>query len=174
MKSFKQYISENWSHATPEDMSDENAHKYIFHTTSKRNAEKIVKQGSLEPRPGEDVAGVVNSMSILSSLFKKDFQLDDDDGFDPFAAGMKQFSDKLDHTYVLRSGGNPKAMRSGLREYGAMTGKGRAVVKFPIANLPRSVARKMKIDYDGSEVGLPSENPKAIKTKGSIDNKFIP
>lgn len=173
MKSFKQYITENWSHATPEDMSDENAHKYIFHTTSKRNAKKIVKQGSLEPRPGEDVAGVVNSMSILSSLFKKDFQLGDED-FDPFAAAKKQYSDKLDHTYTLRSGGDPEAMRSGLRSYGAMIGKGRAVVKFPIANLSRNVARRMRVDYEGSEVGFPSENPKAIKTKGSIDNKFIP
>lgn len=173
MKSFKQYISENWSHATPEDMSDENAHKYIFHTTSKRNAKKIVKQGSLQPRPHEDVAGVANVMSVLSAQFMKDFDLGDDD-FNPFAAGAKQFSDKLDHTYTLRSSGNPEGMRSALRSYGAMTGKGRAVVKFPIANLSRSVARKMRVDYEGSEVGLPSENPKAIKTKGSIDNKFIP
>ena len=173
MKSFKQYISENWSHATKEDMSDENAHKYLFHTTSRRNAKKIVKQGSLEPRPHEDVAGVVNAMSFLSKEFMKDLALGDDD-FDPFAAGIKQFSDKLDHTYTLRSGGNPEAMRRALAAYGGMSGKGRAVVKFPIANLSRNVARKMRVDHDGSGIGGSSENPNAIKTKGSIYNEFVP
>ena len=112
-------------------------------------------------------------MSFLSKEFMKDLALADDD-FDPFAAGIKQFSDKLDHTYTLRSGGNPEAMRRALAAYGGMSGKGRAIVKFPIANLSRNVARRMRIDHDGSGIGGSSENPNAIKTKGSIDNKFIP
>jgi len=173
MKSFKQYIFENWSHATEEDMSDENAHKYIFHTTSKSNAKKIVKTGNLEPRPGDEVARTAQTMQMLSQKFMKDFGFSDDD-YNPFQSGAEHFSDKLDHTYTLRSGGDPEAMRSALREYGSMRGKGRAVIKFPIANLSRNVARRMKIDYDGSDVGLSSENPKAIKTKGPITNKFIP
>ena len=176
MKSFKQYISENWSHATKEDMSDENAHKYLFHTTSKSNAKKIVRTGNLEPRPGamrDQIASTANTMKMLSQMFAKDFD-SDVDVFNPFQSGAEHFSDKLDHTYTLRSGGDPEAMRSALREYGRMSGKGRAVIKFPIANLSRNVARRMKVDYDGSDVGRSSENPKAIKTKGPITNKFIP
>lgn len=176
MKSFRQYISENWSHATKEDMSDENAHKYLFHTTTKSNAKKIVRTGNLEPRPGamrDQIVSTANTMKMLTQMFAKD------SGFDPvvfnvFRSGAEHYSDRLDHTYTLRSAGDPEAMRSALRIYGGLSGKGKAVIKFPIANLPRNIARKMKVDYDGSEVGRSSENPKAIKTKGSITNKFIP
>ena len=175
IKSFKQYISENWSHANKKDMSDENAHKYLFHTTSKTNAKKIVRMGSLEPRPGAMVASTAKTMQMMSQKFIKDFAIGGIDDFNPFQASAEFFADKLDHSYTLRSGGDPEAMRSALRGYGRMGGKGRAVIKFPIANLSRNVARKMKIDHDGSNVGTPSDNnPTAIKTKGSIENKFIP
>lgn len=178
MKSFKQYISENWSHATPEDMSDKNAHKYLFHTTSESNAKKIVRTGSLEPRPAATVASTAKTMQMLSQKYIKDLGIDGDDDFNPFQSSAEHFADKLDHTYTLRSGGDLEAMHSALRGYGRMGGKGRAVIKFPIANLSRNVARKMKIDHDGSDVGTPSDNPYdnliAIKTKGPIENKFIP
>lgn len=170
MKTFKQYIFENWSHATPEDMSDENAHKYLFHTTSRNAAEEIVKTGRLEPRPTKETIAAHEFLKKERHRFD-DFA--DEDDFNPFDDHIQHFANKVNNTFILRSGSNPEALRDALREYGAMSGKGNSVIKFPIANLSRNLARRMKVDYEGSRVGeIPSENPLAITVPGPIENKY--
>ena len=170
MKSFKQYISENWSHATKEDMSDENAHKYLFHTTSPESAEQIVKTGRLEPRPEKETKAALDFMKKEKDMFS-DFA--DEDEFNPFDDHIEHYERKVNNTFVLRSGSNPESLRDKLSTYGVMSGKGTSVIKFPIANLSRKLARRMRVDYDGSRVGdIHSENPEAITVPGPIENKY--
>lgn len=176
MKSFSQYISENWSHATPEDLSNENAHKYIFHTTSEKNAKKIVKQGRLEPRPPKkNILSTLKYLKQARSMYSGERNDGDNN---PFADNIQHFERRLKNTYVLRSGGNEKALRAALDNYGEM--KGSSVVKYPIANLSRNMARRLKIDYEGSKVAdmtdeedvVQGANPVALTVQGPIENRY--
>ena len=184
MKSFKQYISENWSHATPEDMSDENAHKYLFHVTSEKGANEIVTQGKLEPKPYKHV---LDTIKFLETRPETDQNA---------AESLRHFRKRSTNTYVMRSGGDPQLLRQAIRNYSEMKGDGNArVVKFPIANLSRNLARNLEVEPSGNKVtyGIPNvpwigmtktepgdkpKNPEdnvvALTVRGPIENKFTP
>lgn len=127
MKSFLEYITENWSFAhNYYSMGPSERSKYLFHVTTMANAKKILKKG-LKPR-GQ------GKKPTFSSLGK-------------YTKGQ---------TFVTNSRGVPyweteveRAVNRGELNYDKR--KSVHILKFPIANLPKSTKRKIRIDTIGTK-----------------------
>jgi len=166
MKSFKQYISENWSYAQNREWESEDAGKYIFHVTHADRAKQIVDQGKLIP----------------SSIKKLQPHIDEFERIIERRKTMGMYGDLIDLGKTLnilkRRTTNVFFSRGDVGDEGQSTSawsrggvKGSTVLKFPIANIPRNLARRFEVDVPGSEVANredKSRNPSAITIRGSF------
>ena len=161
MKSFKQYIFENWSYARNNEWKGEDAGKYLFHVTDSKSAKKILDQGQLMPSSVERIQPFIDQIK-RASKFLKQMRIE--------SPSAKQDLDVLKkrttNVFFSRDVGDQGKSTSAW-----MKGKGRTVLKFPIANIPRNLARRFEVDVSGSEVanrGDKPRNPSAITVKGNF------
>ena len=161
MISFKQYISENWSYARNNEWKGEDAGKYLFHVTDSKSAKKILDQGQLVPSNIENIQPYIDQIKRASKFLKQ--------------MGMSDNSSKSDIDTLKKRTTNVFFSRDvgdqGKSTSAWMRGKGRTVLKFPIANIPRNLARRFEVDVPGSEVANRDRkptNPSAITVRGNF------
>ena len=162
MISFKQYISENWSYARNNEWKGEDAGKYLFHVTNAKSAKKIVDQGQLIPSNVENIQPHIDSLKRLTRMVR---QL----GIEPdsLKRDLDILKKRTTNVFFSRDVGDQGKSPSTWM-YG---GKRRTVLKFPIANIPRNLARRFEVDVPGSEVANRDRkptNPSAITIKGNF------
>jgi hypothetical protein len=162
LMSFKQYISENWSYARNNEWKGEDAGKYLFHVTDSKSAKKIIDQGQLVPSNVENIQPHIDSLKRLTRMVR---QL----GIEPdsLKRDLDILKKRTTNVFFSRDVGDQGKSPSTWM-YG---GKRRTVLKFPIANIPRNLARRFEVDVPGSEVANRDRkptNPSAITIKGNF------
>jgi hypothetical protein len=160
MKSFRQYILENWSYARKNEWKKKSAGKYIFHVTDTDEAKKIISQNQLVPSNPKSLEPMLTNLKASRKILAK--------------LGLPTGEVDTDVDIVKRRATNVFFSR-GVGDKGASTEswmrqKGHIVLKFPIANIPRNLARRFRVDYEGSEIAQKRDrdNPSAITIKGSF------
>ena len=161
MKSFSQYISENWSYARNNEWKGEDAGKYLFHVTDSKSAKKILDQGQLMPSSVERIQPFIDQIKRASQFLKQ--------------MGMPDETSKRDIDIIKKRATNvffSRDVGDKGKSISAWKGrKGRTILKFPIANIPRNLARRFEVDVPGSEVANSANkptNPSAITLKGNF------
>jgi hypothetical protein len=163
MISFKQYISENWSYARNNEWKGEDAGKYLFHVTDSKSAKKIIDQGQLIPSSVESIKPHIDKLKQLIKMVRQI-------GVEPdsLKSDLDVYKKRTTNVFFSRDVGDEGKSTSAWMN---MRGKGRTVLKFPIANIPRNLARRFEVDVPGSEVANRDDkprNPSAITVKGNF------
>lgn len=163
MISFKQYISENWSYARNREWKSEDAGKYLFHVTNAKSAKKIVDQGQLIPSSIENIQPHIDDIKRATRMLRQ-LRIGIPDSSKRDIDILKK---RTTNVFFSRDVGDEGQSTSAW-----MRGKGRTVLKFPIANIPRNLARRFEVDVPGSEVASSRKknpgNPSAIMVKGNF------
>jgi hypothetical protein len=162
MISFKQYIFENWSYARNNEWKGEDAGKYLFHVTDSKSAKKILDQGQLVPSSVESIQPHIDQIKKATKMIR---QLGGET--DSLKKDLVIAKKRTTNVFFSRDVGDQGKSTSRW-----MKGKGRTVLKFPIANIPRNLARRFEVDVPGSEVASSRKknpgNPSAIMVKGNF------
>ena len=126
MKRFLEFISENWSVATPEQQRFATK-KFVYHVTTPERAEKIMKTGLKPSKKSKGKFGAKGDFKRRTT--------------EPRA--FVTSSRALDYW----TGAVAQAL--GVREDGV------TVLKYPVQNIPKNIRRKMELDDDGSRDAMP-------------------
>ena len=124
MKRFLEFISEDWSVASIKDQMYSPVGKYVFHVTTPERAEKIMKTGL---KPTKKTMGKFNVRLP-----------------------------KQPSAFVTGSEGSPywlTAVANALAGKGAQFGtdeRDMQAIKYPVANIPKNIRRKIKKDIVGT------------------------
>lgn len=128
MKSFLEYISENWSYADDfHSMNKKDQSKYIYHMTTDARAKKIIKQG-LKPR---SLRGRTNYPQVASRT-----------------RGLNFTTNHHGVRYWITQ--TAMAVNRRKREVGEKDYENIRILKFPIANLSHSTRRRFQFDTVGT------------------------
>ena len=123
MKRFLEFISEDWSVASTKDQMYSPVGKYIFHVTTPERAEKIIKRG-LKP--------------TKKTMGKFNVRLPQEPS--AFATGSEGAP------YWLTAVANALAGKHGV----ATDDRDVQAIKYPVANIPKNIRRKIKKDIVGT------------------------
>ena len=121
MKRFFEFISENWSKASNEDMMWSPVGKYIYHWTTPERAEKIIEKGL---KPTKKTMGKFNVRLP-----------------------------KEPSAFVTGSEGSPYwlvAVANALAGGNATDDRDVQAIKYPVANIPKNIRRRIKKDIVGT------------------------
>jgi hypothetical protein len=126
MKRFLEFISENWTEATP-DQQRWASKKFVYHITTPERAEKIKKTGLKPSKKSKGKFGAKSDYKRRTT--------------EPRA--FVTSSRALDYW----TGAVAQALNVGE--------EGITVLKYPVQNIPKNIRRKMELDDDGSRDAMP-------------------
>lgn len=129
MKSFKEYLIENWSIVNSmNDIPMEDRHRYLYHVTTSGKAKKIVKQGliprtSVKGNYGSDIDNLSYGRAFVTSHHGIPYWV---------------------HSLATRKA-DKQSRNVEEKDYEKLR-----ILKFPVENLPKSVRRKLNVDTFGT------------------------
>ena len=126
MKRFLEFISENWSVATP-DQQRWASKKFVYHVTTPERAEKIMKTGLKPSKKSKGKFGAKGD-------FKR--RTTEPRAFVTSSRALDYWTDAV-----------AQALNVGE--------EGITVLKYPVQNIPKNIRRKMELDDDGSRDAMP-------------------
>lgn len=123
-------LLENWSYAHDfDEMPNSEKEKYVYHVTTAARARKIMKQG-LKPRTGKHIGNYPEMASHTAGH-----------AFVTNHHGVNYWRDQTMHAVAAKK----RKHEVDERDY-----ENTHVLKYPIANLPKSTRRKLKTDVYGT------------------------